>query len=53
MYTLYYYNSGGEREEWGTFKNVKAAKKEMRNLQDDWEDVEATDDRFEIVLEFV
>lgn len=50
-YTLCYYNSGGEREEHGTYKTLKKALKEKQLLQDELGD--AGDELFEIVIQFI
>jgi hypothetical protein len=47
-YTVYFWNSGGEREEHGTHKTLKAARAEKKAMQKEWGD---DDSRFEIVVE--
>jgi hypothetical protein len=47
LYTLYFYNSGGEREQHGTHKTLKAAEQEQAEMQAEFGD---DDSRFEIVV---
>lgn len=46
-YTLYFYNSGGEREQHGTYKTLAAAETKQAKMQAEWGD---DDSRFEIVV---
>ena len=47
MYTLYFWNSGGERETHGTFATLEQARAEQAQMQEDFGD---DDSRFEIVV---
>ena len=47
MYTLYFWNSGGERETHGTHPTLEAAQAEQAQMQADFGD---DDSRFEIVV---
>jgi|SanBayMetagenome_1026888.scaffolds.fasta_scaffold41800_2 hypothetical protein len=47
MYTLYFWNSGGEREEHGTHPTLELAQAEQAQMQADWGD---DDSRFEILV---
>jgi hypothetical protein len=47
MYTLYFYNSGGEREQHGTHLTLALAQAEQAEMQAEWGD---DDSCFEIVV---
>ena len=49
-YTLFFYNSGSEREEHGTHKTLKKALREKEELQEELGD--ANDEDFEVVVNF-
>ena len=51
LYTLCFYNSGGEREEHGAHETLEAALQEKQDLQDELGDAE--DEQFEIVIQFI
>jgi hypothetical protein len=51
MYTLYFYNSGGEREQHGAHESLEAALAEKADLQEELGDAE--DEQFEIVVQFI
>ena len=48
MYTLYFYNSGGEREVHGTHTTLEAAQAEQAAMQAEWGDDASC---FEIVVD--
>lgn len=48
LYTLFFYNSGGEREEHGTHDTLEAALQEKQEMQAEWGD---DDSCFEIVVD--
>jgi hypothetical protein len=47
MYTLYFYNSGGERETHGSHPTLEAAQAVQAQMQEEFGD---DDSRFEIVV---
>lgn len=49
MYTLFFWNSAGEREQHGTHPTQAAAEAEQLQMQQEWGD---DDSRFEIVVNF-
>ena len=48
--TLYYYNSGGEREQHGTHASLDEALAEKEELQ---EELAEYDENFEVVVQFI
>ena len=48
MYTLYFYNSGGERETHGTHPTLAQAQAEQAQMQQEFGD---DDSRFEILID--
>lgn len=50
MFTLYFFNSGGEREQHGTHATLEAALAEKTALQEELGDAE--DESFEVVLQW-